>query len=83
MALVEVTPENLDDVFSYHSPSGTQPERFLAISRAMKEAARAILENVPRCPDRTRAINALRDARMLANAAVALEHVEAHTNIPG
>lgn len=76
MALIEVTAENVDEVFSYHSPVGDQPERFKRISEATKFAALVILESAPRCPDRTRALNALRDARMLANSAVALENVE-------
>lgn len=77
---VEVTVENVHEAFRYHSPQGTQPIRFENISAAAEALARVILENAPRCPDRTRSLNAVRDARMLANAAVALENVDDATN---
>lgn len=78
--LTEVTLENVHEVARYHAPTADQPMRFERISAAAENLMCVILENAPRCPDRTRAINAARDARMLANSAVALENVGDATN---
>lgn len=78
--LIEVTLENVHEAARYHAPTGDQPIRFENVSAAAEALMRVILENSPRCPDRTRAINAVRDARMLANSAIALENVDDATN---
>jgi len=67
---------NVDDIFSYHPPSGDQPSRYERIRAAAKEFAIAILRDVPACADRSVAIRHVRDAVMIANAAIALEPKE-------
>ena len=64
---------NVDHAFTYHPWSEDQAERGRAVTAALIEAARTILRNVPECPTRTRALNNLIDARMLANAAITHE----------
>lgn len=60
--------------FTYHAPADDQPERYRNITEAGEALCNAILDNAPRCPDRTVALRTVREARMWANAAIALEH---------
>jgi hypothetical protein len=68
-----VTLENLDEVFTYHPPDDQQQTSYAAINDAAKEFARVILRFAPNCADRQAAIREVRNARMIANAAVALK----------
>lgn len=70
MPLTEITLDNVEDAFQYHRWSPEQIASGGVVRAACVEAVRAILTNVPRSPLRTRAINAIFDARMLANAAI-------------
>ena len=67
-------PEEIDaavnDLFAYHPWTGKQVEQGCAVRNALGEAYKVILFNVPSCPNRTRALNMLTDARMLANTAI-------------
>jgi hypothetical protein len=65
----------VDEVFTYHAPTGDQPERYARINAAAKAFAVAVLENTPPSPDQSDAIRKIREARMTANAAIALEGV--------
>jgi len=56
----------------YHSKPDAEPE-FKAIAQACEENLIEILRNCPPCADRTHALNAVRQARMWANSAIALE----------
>lgn len=64
---------SIDDIFSYHAPKGDQPARYEAIRAKARELAHIILDNVPSCADRSSALRKLREAVMVANAAIALE----------
>ena len=71
---------NMDDVRAaahefciYHTPTGTMPARFVAVSKAVEDAIVALIQNVPPCGDRTAAIRMLADARMVANRAISLD----------
>lgn len=64
---------DLDDIFSYHAPTGNQPERYDKVRVAAKTFAKVVLDNAPRSADRTTAIRKLRECVMTANAAIALE----------
>lgn len=66
------TLEDLDELFTYHAPTPDQIPRYEAINEAAKLFAKVIFTNAPECADRTSALRKLRDARMWANAAVAL-----------
>lgn len=56
----------------YHAPKDCQTQRFQAINEATKSAAAAFLNLCPPSRERDQAIDALKMARMLANAAIAL-----------
>lgn len=55
----------------HHPPKGDQAERYAAIRAKMLEAAKVVRDLTPCSPEQTRAINALDEAMMLANAAIA------------
>ena len=65
--------EKLQEVFTYHPPTEDSRRQYDAIRNAGFEFAKVILENVPPSADRTDAIRKVREAVMVANAAVALE----------
>jgi len=69
----KVTADNLNDVFSYHAPKGDQPARYEKLRAAAKVFAQAVLECAPDCADRSAALRHVREAVMVANAAIALE----------
>lgn len=64
--------EDLDNLFTYHPPKGDQAERYGRISNAAKEFARVVLENTPACADQTVTIRKIVEARMSANATIAI-----------
>ena len=68
-----VTLENLEKIFTYQKATPDQEKAYAAIREAGIAFAKVILEYVPDCADRTVAIRSVRDARMQANAAVALQ----------
>jgi hypothetical protein len=65
--------EILAALFSYHPPNNTTLPKYGAINQAAKNFAEVVLQNCPRCSDRSAAIELIRTARMTANAAVALD----------
>lgn len=71
----DVRVDNLDDTFTYHKPTGDQPERYERVRAAAKTFAGAILENCPSSADRAAAIRKVREAMMTANMSIATEHV--------
>lgn len=74
MAKYELSPEeeeNLNNLFTYHAPTGEQTERYRLINEAALNLARVVMENTPRCADQSAAIRKIREARMTANAAIA------------
>ena len=64
--------EIVAEFFKYHAPNAETLPKYAAINQAAKNFAEVILANCPRGADRSAAIRLLRDARMTANAAVAL-----------
>lgn len=65
--------EIVAEFFKYHAPTEFTIPKFAAINQAAKNLAEVIMSNCPRGWDRRDAINAVRQARMIANAAIALE----------
>ena len=61
---------NVERAFTYQQWNADQVKRGREVTAALIAAAKAILTNVPECPMRTRALNNLVDARMIANAAI-------------
>lgn len=64
--------EIVAEFFKYHSPTETTIPKYAAINQAAKNFAEVVLANCPRGADTSAAIRLIRDARMTANAAVAL-----------
>jgi hypothetical protein len=61
----------LDNWFTYHRPTGDQPERYEKIRAAAMEFARVIVDQTPSGTDQAVAIRAVRAAVFWANAAIA------------
>jgi len=70
--------EILTELFTYHPPTPVTLPKFAAINQAAKNFAEVILQNCPRGHDRVTAIAQIRAARMLANAAIALNGLHLH-----
>src|ERR1700730_929030 len=64
--------EVLAELFKYHPPNSETLPKYAAINQAAKNFAEVVLQNCPGSADRSAAIRLIRDARMTANAAVAL-----------
>lgn len=70
MSQVDFDPEY---VFSHHAASPTKHADYDAIHDGAKHFAKVILAHVPACSDRAAALRLLREASMMACAAVALD----------
>jgi hypothetical protein len=66
-----ISQEQLDNWFTYHSPSPDQNVSYLAIREAAKNLAQVIVANAPDSADTTAAIRKVREATMTANQAIA------------
>lgn len=64
--------EEINAIFSYHPPTAEQRDTYEAINQAFIEAASKIIPLLPDGPGKTVAVRKLADARMAANASVAL-----------
>lgn len=62
-------------MFRYHAPNDTTIPKYAAINQAAKNFAEVVVQNCPSGPDRSAAIRQIREARMTANAAIALNGV--------
>ncbi len=67
-----MTTAQLDNIFTYHKPGGTQPERYVAIRDKAKELAEVINSSCPESREKSLAITAVQQASMWANAAIAI-----------
>lgn len=65
--------DKLDDIFKYHSPSPDDTVAYEKLRGSAKDFAKAILDLTPACADQTVAIRLVREAVMIANAAIALK----------
>jgi hypothetical protein len=65
-----LTLANVDEAFTFQPWDAGQVERGEAVRDALVLAAKQVLRNCPAGRLRTRALNNLIDARMLANAAI-------------
>lgn len=61
----------INEWFTYHSPTGDQPDRYVILRDQAKDLAFTIQRIVPSCADRSAAIRKLRECIMTANAAIA------------
>ena len=67
--------DQLKFIYTYQPPREDQIPKFIAVQAALLEAAKVVEENCPPCADRSHTLRLLRDARMWANAAIALDGV--------
>ena len=67
-----IGPGDVDDVFEYHTPTPEQQAAYYAMQIQFKSVVQGILLNCPESGDRDTALRHLRDARMWANASIAL-----------
>lgn len=58
------------NVFEYHPWDDSQQRAGMLVRNTLAQAYQMLIQEVPACPTRTRALNLLTDARMLANAAI-------------
>lgn len=68
-----VTKENAHEVVRYHRPTEEQIRKHEELAVNAEAFILAILENCPGCADTTAAIRLVREAKMTASAAVALD----------
>jgi alkylhydroperoxidase family enzyme len=68
-----VSPEDLRRLFTYHPPRPGQAERYSNVRDAALAFAEVLVNNTPKCADRSAALRKIREAVMTANAAIALE----------
>lgn len=66
----KITNEQLEHWFTYHNDPD-KAAQYKAINDAALEFSKVVRDNTPACADATCAIRHIRDARMMANAAVA------------
>ena len=62
----------IEDIFTYHKPNGTQPTRYEMIRAKAKELAHLINNNTPPSAEQTLAIRKLQESVMFANASIAI-----------
>jgi len=63
--------DDIDNLFTYHSPTTEQIGQYAAIRDGAKAYARVLVASCPVGPDLTAAIRKLRETVMTANAGVA------------
>lgn len=63
---------DINNIFTYHSPTKEQIPKYEAIRAKAKELGQVIVDNTPPSADQTAAIRLLREAVMTANASIAL-----------
>ena len=66
-----MTNADLDNWFTYHSPTPVQVTQYLAIREAGKQFAEVLLAQTPASADQTVAIRKVREAVMVANQSIA------------
>lgn len=67
-----VAKDEIERMFTYHASPERVPH-FQALTEGTKELAHIFNEHVPDGPDKDQALNFLRLARMMGNAAIACE----------
>lgn len=81
MPFEKPTTAQLENRFQHHPPHGTQASRYFQIRGVLLEAAKVCVALTPCSPEQTRALNALDEAMMLFNAAIARNEEKPVTNL--
>lgn len=66
-----ITQGEIDNWFTYHAPTGTQQERYVAIRDKAKELGELFIHSSQSCADQTAAMRKLRETVMAMNLAIA------------
>ena len=68
--------EAIEGLFTYHAPTGDQPERYKRIRHAAKMLAYEIDRSCEPGPDRTTAVRKVSEAVMTANKSIATHNAQ-------
>jgi hypothetical protein len=68
-----IQQSDLENWFTYHSPTPEQQTHYVAIREAAKAFAAVLVEHSPPSADQTAAVRFIRQAVMTANQAIACE----------
>ncbi len=66
---------NLDHVYTYHPPFGTQVERYVTIRNAARAFAEVVKANCPPSREQSLAQTSIQSACQMANAAIAINEL--------
>lgn len=64
--------EELNNIFTYHSPKGDQQEKYIKLREKAKELAILVNELCPDSREKSMSITNIQNASMWANAAIAI-----------
>lgn len=67
---------DIDNIFTYHKPFGSQPSRYEQIRETAKELAAMILDACPESREKSLALTNVQQAVMWANASIAINEKE-------
>lgn len=65
----------IDNIFTYHAPGGTQQERYVALRDKAKELAHLINDSCPESREKSLALTNLQQSVQMANASIAINEV--------
>ena len=67
-----MTTDQIDNIFTYHAPFGTQQTRYVGIRDKAKELALLINESCPESREKSLALTNLQQSVQMANASIAI-----------
>ena len=67
-----MTNDQIDNIFTYHAPFGTQQARYVAIRDKAKELALLVNEACPESREKSLALTNLQQSVQMANASIAI-----------
>jgi hypothetical protein len=67
-----MTKEQLENIFTYHSPEGTQNDRYVQLREKAKELASMVNNLCPESREKSLAITSIQQSTMWANASIAI-----------
>ena len=67
---------DIHEIFTYHKPFGSQPDRYVAIREKAKELATLVMSACPDSRERSVALTNLQQAVMWANASIAINELD-------
>lgn len=70
--MARVTLDNVSEVVRYHAPTEAQKISHEALAQGAEDFLRLIITHCPECADTSSAIRLVREAKMTASAAIAL-----------